>query len=67
VSRAGGPPPYDEAYDERGEPRPPYAELLAALDDPGAMAAEVDRRLEARGVVFGAGGDAPLSTPCRAS
>jgi uncharacterized circularly permuted ATP-grasp superfamily protein len=63
VSRAGGPPPYDEAYDERGEPRPPYAELLAALDDPGAMAAEVDRRLEARGVVFGAGGDVPTIDP----
>ena len=30
-------PPYDEAYDERGEPRPHYAELLAALGDPGAL------------------------------
>jgi uncharacterized circularly permuted ATP-grasp superfamily protein len=56
VSRAGDPPPYDEAYDERGEPRPQYAELLGGLDDPGAAAAEVNRRLEARGVVFGAGG-----------
>ena len=27
--------PYDEAYDEDGEPRPQYAELLAALDEPG--------------------------------
>jgi len=64
VSRAGDPPPYDEAYDERGEPRPPYAELLAALDDPGAAAAEVSRRLEARGVVFGAdGGEAPTIDP----
>jgi uncharacterized circularly permuted ATP-grasp superfamily protein len=46
--------PYDEAYDEHGAPRPHYAELLAALEDPGALAAEVRRRLEARGVTFDA-------------
>ena len=46
--------PYDEAYDERGEPRPHYAEVLAALDDPGGTAAEVRRRLIARGVTFAA-------------
>ena len=49
--------PYDEAYDESGAPRPHYAEVLAALDDPGAVAAEVRRRLEARGVEFGAAPD----------
>jgi uncharacterized circularly permuted ATP-grasp superfamily protein len=46
--------PYDEAYDERGEPRPHYAELLAALADPGELAEEVSRRLTARGVSFSA-------------
>jgi uncharacterized circularly permuted ATP-grasp superfamily protein len=46
--------PYDEAYDERGEPRPHYAEVLAALDDPGALAEEATSRLGARGVTFGA-------------
>ena len=45
--------PYDEAYDERGEPRPHYAELLGALGDPGELAAEACRRLAARGVTFG--------------
>jgi uncharacterized circularly permuted ATP-grasp superfamily protein len=44
--------PYDEAYDEHGEPRPHYAELLAALGDPAWLAAEVKRRLVARGVTF---------------
>ena len=49
--------PYDEAYDERGEPRPQYVELLAALDDPGALLAELRRRLSARGVTFGTDGE----------
>jgi uncharacterized circularly permuted ATP-grasp superfamily protein len=49
--------PYDEAYDESGRPRPQYAEVLAALEDPAAPAAEVRRRLEARGVAFGAAPD----------
>jgi len=53
VSRADDPPSYDEAYDESGTARPHYAELLAALDDPGATAAEVSRRLRARRVGFG--------------
>jgi uncharacterized circularly permuted ATP-grasp superfamily protein len=44
--------PYDEAYDERGEPRPHYAELLAALSEPAALADEVKRRLTAREVTF---------------
>ena len=48
-------PPYDEAYDERGEPRPHYAELLEAIADPGALRDEALRRLEARGVTFGGG------------
>ena len=39
---------YDEAYDEGGEPRPQYAEVLAALDDPASLAAEVKQRLRAR-------------------
>jgi uncharacterized circularly permuted ATP-grasp superfamily protein len=43
--------PYDEAYDERGEPRPHYAGLLGALGDPGELAAEACRRLAARGVI----------------
>jgi uncharacterized circularly permuted ATP-grasp superfamily protein len=55
VSRAADRSPYDEAYDERGEPRPQYAEVLAALGDPGALHDEALRRLEARGVVFGDG------------
>jgi uncharacterized circularly permuted ATP-grasp superfamily protein len=49
--------PYDEAYDESGAPRPQYAELLEALGDPGALSAEVKRRLAARGVTFGAAPD----------
>lgn len=49
--------PYDEAYDESGNPRPHYAEVLAALEEPGPVAAEVARRLEARGVTFGAAED----------
>ena len=47
------PSPYDEAYDERGEPRPHYAELLASLGDPGGLKDELRRRLGARGVTFG--------------
>jgi uncharacterized circularly permuted ATP-grasp superfamily protein len=53
VSAAPEPFPYDEAYDERGEPRPHYAELLASLEDAGALKAELGRRLDARGVTFG--------------
>jgi uncharacterized circularly permuted ATP-grasp superfamily protein len=49
--------PYDEAYDEGGRPRPHYAQLLDALGDPAAVAAEVKRRLQARGVSFGAAAD----------
>jgi uncharacterized circularly permuted ATP-grasp superfamily protein len=52
VSRA-----YDEAYDEAGEPRPQYAELLAALEQPAAVAEEVRQRLRSRGVTFGAAPD----------
>ena len=64
MSGAGDPPPYDEAYDESGAPRPHYAELLAGLDDPGAAAAEVSRRLRERGVTFGAdGGEVPTIDP----
>jgi uncharacterized circularly permuted ATP-grasp superfamily protein len=48
---------YDEAYLDDGEPRPQYAEVLRALDDPGAVAAEVKRRLRARGVSFGGASD----------
>ena len=44
--------PYDEAYDETGEPRPHYAELLAALGDPAGLAAEIRHRLTERGVTF---------------
>ena len=51
------PRPYDEAYEDDGEPRPHYAELLAALGDPAAAAAEVKRLLSARGVSFGAAAD----------
>jgi carboxylate-amine ligase len=46
--------PYDEAYGEDGQPRPQYAEVLAALAEPGPIAAEVKRRLTARGVTFSA-------------
>ena len=49
--------PYDEAYDESGRARPQYAALLAELEDPAALAAEVKRRLRARGVEFGAAPD----------
>jgi uncharacterized circularly permuted ATP-grasp superfamily protein len=64
VSGVGDPPPYDEAYDESGAPRPHYAELLGALDDPGAAAAEVSRRLRERGVTFGpGGGEVPTIDP----
>ena len=55
MSRAPDRPPYDEAYDDSGEPRPQYAELLAAIEDPGALRDEALRRLEARGVTFGDG------------
>ena len=54
---ADSPLPYDEAYDDDGEPRPHYAALLEALDDPAAAAAEVKRRLSARGVSFSAAPD----------
>jgi uncharacterized circularly permuted ATP-grasp superfamily protein len=43
---------YDEAYQEDGQPRAHYAELFAALGDPAAIAAEVKRRLSARGLSF---------------
>jgi uncharacterized circularly permuted ATP-grasp superfamily protein len=48
---------YDEAYDEGGEARPQYEELLRRLGDPGALAGEVKNRLLARGVSFGAAPD----------
>ena len=51
------PDAYDEAYRDDGEPRPQYAELLRALHDPRAVAAEVKRRLRARGVSFGGASD----------
>jgi uncharacterized circularly permuted ATP-grasp superfamily protein len=44
--------PYDEAYEGDGRPRPHYAEPLASLGDPAALAAEVKRRLRARGLSF---------------
>jgi uncharacterized circularly permuted ATP-grasp superfamily protein len=49
--------PHDEAYDERGNPRGPYADVLAALGDPGTLADELKRRLRSRGVSFGAAED----------
>ena len=55
MSAGPEPSPYDEAYDERGEPRPHYAELLAALGDPRELREEAQRRLGARGVTFGDG------------
>lgn len=55
MSRADDLPPYDEAYDEAGSPRPQYAELLASIGDPGALREEALRRLDARGVTFGGG------------
>ena len=48
--------PYDEAYDESGQPRPHYAELLAALGDPGAAARRGRSAALARGVSFGGRG-----------
>ena len=58
MSQTADPPlPYDEAYDEDGSPRPHYAALLEALEDPVAVAAEVKRRLSTRGVSFGAAAD----------
>ncbi len=49
--------PYDEAFDERGEPRPLYSELLAQLGDPGALAARTRAVLRGRGVTFDAAPD----------
>ena len=46
--------PYNEAYEQDGSARPHYAELLAALTEPGALAATVGERLRQRGVTFGA-------------
>jgi uncharacterized circularly permuted ATP-grasp superfamily protein len=51
------PAAYDEAYRDDGEPRPQYAGVLRGLDDPGAVAAEVKRRLRERGVSFGGASD----------
>ncbi len=51
------PGPYDEAYAAPGEPRPEYAELLAALGEPGTLAARVREVLRGRGVRFGGAGD----------
>jgi uncharacterized circularly permuted ATP-grasp superfamily protein len=50
-------PPYDEAYEDSGAPRPHYAQLLDALADPAAAVAEVKRRLWERGVRFGSAPD----------
>jgi uncharacterized circularly permuted ATP-grasp superfamily protein len=50
-------PPYDEAYDDTGRPRPHYAELLGALGDPAQLAERVRERLSGRGVSFGAAPD----------
>jgi uncharacterized circularly permuted ATP-grasp superfamily protein len=50
-------PAYDEAYLDDGQPRPQYAELLNALGDPAALAAEVKVLLRARGVSFGGASD----------
>ncbi len=48
---------FDEAFTEDGNPRPPYAELLAALagSDLGALGDSVARELEEAGVTFGEG------------
>jgi len=43
----------DEAFAPDGEPRPAYAELIAALGDVGELRAEVTSRLERDGVRFG--------------
>ena len=48
---------YDEAYLDSGAPRPHYAELLNALDDPAGLAAEVKARLRSRGISFGGASD----------
>jgi len=53
VTRRDDRPPYDEAFDDAGTPRPHYAGVLAGLDDPGALRAEALRRLDGRGVTFG--------------
>ena len=53
--------PYDEAYDDSGAPRPHYAEVLDALGDPGASAAEAGRRLQQRGVSFGGASHGPIA------
>jgi uncharacterized circularly permuted ATP-grasp superfamily protein len=45
--------PYDEAFGDDGEPRPHYAELLAALD-PERAAAELKRRVRERSIAFDA-------------
>jgi uncharacterized circularly permuted ATP-grasp superfamily protein len=47
--------PYDEAFEEDGRPRPHYEQVLAALGDPGELAAQVEQRLRGRGVAFGDG------------
>jgi len=47
--------PYDEVYEDDGSPRPHYAEVLGALEDPGPLREEAMSRLGARGVTFGAG------------
>ena len=43
-------PPYDEAYEADGSPRPHYEELLEALQEPGPVARELTRLLRARGI-----------------
>jgi uncharacterized circularly permuted ATP-grasp superfamily protein len=48
---------YDEAYLDDGRPRPHYAELLNALDDPAALARRVKARLRALGIGFGGASD----------
>jgi uncharacterized circularly permuted ATP-grasp superfamily protein len=49
------PPPYDEAYEQDGRPRPHYEALLNALADPAQLAERVEERLRGRGVAFGDG------------
>ncbi len=51
------PPPYDEAYDELGEARPLYADLLGRLGDPGALAERTKDALRGRAVTFDAAPD----------
>ena len=48
---------YDEAFLDNGKPRPHYEAVLAAFDDPAALAAQVKDRLRARGVSFGGAAD----------